>query len=78
FFEYWYFVRIYINNIIVFSKTVKEYFKYLRIVLGIINKYYIYISINKSFVKYPLIKLLSYIVNGEGINRTNNYITTFK
>ncbi|KHE83108.1 hypothetical protein GE21DRAFT_1179383, partial [Neurospora crassa] len=71
-----YFVRVYIDNIIIFSKTAEEYFKYLRIVLSIINKYRIYITINKSFVKYPSVKLLNYIIDREGVNRTNNYITT--
>ncbi|KHE83107.1 hypothetical protein GE21DRAFT_1211934, partial [Neurospora crassa] len=73
-----YFVRMYIDNIIIFNKTAKEYFKYLRIVLGIINKYCIYINIDKSFVGYPLVKLFNYIVDREGVSRTNNCIIIFK
>ncbi|KHE79274.1 hypothetical protein GE21DRAFT_1221310, partial [Neurospora crassa] len=78
FFKYWYFIRTYINNIIIFNKTAEEYFKYFRVVLGIINKYCIYISINKFFIGYPSVKLFNYIVDREGVSCINNYITTFK
>ncbi|KHE78858.1 hypothetical protein GE21DRAFT_1222321, partial [Neurospora crassa] len=78
FFEYQYFVRVYINDIIIFSKTAEEHFEYFRIVLSIIDKYYIYIGADKSFIEYPLVKLLNYIIDRKGVNRINNRITTFK
>ncbi|KAL0472669.1 hypothetical protein QR685DRAFT_437796, partial [Neurospora intermedia] len=73
-----YFVRTYIDNIIIFSKTAEKYFEYHRIILSIINKYYIYIGADKSFIEYPLVKLFAYIMDRKGINYINNYIITVK
>ncbi|KAK3396931.1 hypothetical protein B0T20DRAFT_356848, partial [Sordaria brevicollis] len=72
FFEYYYFVYVYINDIIIFNKSEKEYLTYLQIVFNIINEYYIYIGANKSFIKYLSIKFLKYIINKEGISKINN------
>ncbi|AEO59062.1 hypothetical protein MYCTH_2064786, partial [Thermothelomyces thermophilus ATCC 42464] len=78
FLKYYYFVRAYINNIIIFSKTEEEYLEYLRTIHEILDKAYIYISATKSFVRYLAIRLLRYIVNGEGITKTDNRIAIFK
>lgn len=69
---------MYINNIIIFNKTAKVYFKDFQIVFNIIGKYRIYIGADKLFVGYLSVKLLNYIVNKKAINRINNRITTFK
>ncbi|AEO58535.1 hypothetical protein MYCTH_2064750, partial [Thermothelomyces thermophilus ATCC 42464] len=78
FLKYRYFVKVYIDNIIIFSKTEKEYLKYLYIIYKILDKAYIYINTTKSFIGYLAIKLLRYIINGKGITKTDDYITTFK
>ncbi|AEO54378.1 hypothetical protein MYCTH_2050974, partial [Thermothelomyces thermophilus ATCC 42464] len=72
------FVRAYINNIIIFSKTEEEYLEHLHTIYKILNKAYIYISAAKSFIGYPAVRLLRYIVNGEGITKTDDRIAAFK
>ncbi|AEO66028.1 uncharacterized protein THITE_2045588, partial [Thermothielavioides terrestris NRRL 8126] len=71
-------VYTYIDDIIIASKKIEEYLKYIKTVLNIFNKIYIYISIKKSFVAYPLVRLLSYIVNSEGVAKIDNRLTIFK
>ncbi|AEO69503.1 uncharacterized protein THITE_2053993, partial [Thermothielavioides terrestris NRRL 8126] len=68
----------YINDIIIASKNIKEYLKYVETVLDILDKVYVYISIEKSFIAYPSVRLLSYIVNSEGVAKTDDRIAIFK
>ncbi|AEO53726.1 hypothetical protein MYCTH_2050101, partial [Thermothelomyces thermophilus ATCC 42464] len=78
FLKYRHFVRVYINDIIIFSKIEEEYLEYLYTVYEISNKAYIYISIAKSFIGYLAIRLLRYVINSKGITKTDNRITAFK
>ncbi|AEO63392.1 uncharacterized protein THITE_2038751, partial [Thermothielavioides terrestris NRRL 8126] len=71
-------VYAYIDDIIIASKNIEEYLKYVETVLDILDKVYIYILVEKSFVAYPSVRLLSYIVNGEGVAKTNDRIAIFK
>ncbi|AEO65289.1 uncharacterized protein THITE_2047525, partial [Thermothielavioides terrestris NRRL 8126] len=71
-------VYIYINDIIIASKNIEEYLKYIKIVLNIFNKVYIYISIEKSFIAYSLIRFLSYIVNSKRVAKIDDRIAIFK
>ncbi|AEO68762.1 uncharacterized protein THITE_2053365, partial [Thermothielavioides terrestris NRRL 8126] len=71
-------IYVYINNIIIASKNIEEYLKYVKTVLNILDKVYIYILVEKSFIAYLLIRLLSYIVNSEGVAKTDNRIAIFK
>ncbi|AEO57335.1 hypothetical protein MYCTH_2061788, partial [Thermothelomyces thermophilus ATCC 42464] len=78
FLKYYHFIRVYINDIIIFSKIEEEYLEYLYTIYKILNKAYIHISITKSFIGYLAIRLLRYIVNGKGITKTDDRITAFK
>ncbi|AEO63341.1 uncharacterized protein THITE_2038289, partial [Thermothielavioides terrestris NRRL 8126] len=71
-------VYTYINNIIIVSKDIEEYLKYIKTVLDILDKIYVYISIEKSFVAYLSMRLLSYIVNSEGVAKIDDRIAIFK
>ncbi|AEO63670.1 uncharacterized protein THITE_2037473, partial [Thermothielavioides terrestris NRRL 8126] len=71
-------VYTYIDNIIIASKNIEEYLKYVKTVLDIFDKVYIYISVEKSFIAYPSMRLLSYIVNGKGVAKTDDRIAIFK
>ncbi|AEO63879.1 uncharacterized protein THITE_2043084, partial [Thermothielavioides terrestris NRRL 8126] len=71
-------IYTYIDDIIITSKNIEVYLKYIKTVLNIFNKVYIYISIEKSFIAYLLVRLLSYIVNSEGVAKTDNRIAIFK
>ena len=78
FFKHRYFVRAYIDDIVVFSSSPKEHLKHLKIVLEIIDKARLHISTPKSFAGYPTVRLLGYIVNGEGTAKTDDRIAAFK
>ncbi|AEO65302.1 uncharacterized protein THITE_2046114, partial [Thermothielavioides terrestris NRRL 8126] len=56
----------------------KEYLKYIKIVLDILDKVYVYISVEKSFIAYLLVRLLGYIVNSEGVAKIDDRIAIFK
>ncbi|AEO68778.1 uncharacterized protein THITE_2052550, partial [Thermothielavioides terrestris NRRL 8126] len=71
-------VYVYIDNIIIASKNIEEYLKYVETVLDIFDKVYVYILVEKSFVAYLSVRLLSYIVNGEGVAKTDDRIAIFK
>ncbi|AEO71270.1 uncharacterized protein THITE_2059344, partial [Thermothielavioides terrestris NRRL 8126] len=71
-------VYVYINDIIIASKSIEEHLKYVEMVLNILDKVYIYISVEKSFVAYPSMRLLGYIVNGEGVAKIDDKIAIFK
>ncbi|AEO58554.1 hypothetical protein MYCTH_2063115, partial [Thermothelomyces thermophilus ATCC 42464] len=78
FLKYYHFIKVYINNIIIFGKIKEEYPKYLYIIYRILNKAYIHISTIKFFIRYLAIRLLRYIVNGKGIIKTDDHIAAFK
>ncbi|OIW30876.1 hypothetical protein CONLIGDRAFT_573781, partial [Coniochaeta ligniaria NRRL 30616] len=78
FFSYRNFVRVYINNIVIFSKNINKYYRYVKTVLRILDENRISIALNKLFVAYLVIRLLSYEVNGDGITKTNDRIEAFK
>ncbi|AEO67521.1 uncharacterized protein THITE_2051073, partial [Thermothielavioides terrestris NRRL 8126] len=71
-------IYAYIDDIIIVNKNIEEYLKYIKIVLDILDKVYVYISIEKSFVAYLLVRLLSYIVNGKGVAKIDDRIAIFK
>ncbi|AEO63325.1 uncharacterized protein THITE_2041727, partial [Thermothielavioides terrestris NRRL 8126] len=71
-------VYTYINDIIIASKNIEEYLKYVETVLNILDKVYIHISIEKFFVIYPSVRLLSYMVNSEEVAKTDDRIAIFK
>ncbi|AEO67089.1 uncharacterized protein THITE_2048464, partial [Thermothielavioides terrestris NRRL 8126] len=71
-------IYAYINNIIIVSKNIEKYLKYIKTVLDILDKVYVYISIEKSFIAYPSMRLLSYIVNSERVAKMDDRIAIFK
>ncbi|AEO69169.1 uncharacterized protein THITE_2054697, partial [Thermothielavioides terrestris NRRL 8126] len=71
-------VYAYIDDIIIANKNIEEYLKYIKTVFDILDKVYIYILVEKSFVAYLSIRLLSYIVNSEGVAKIDDRIAIFK
>jgi hypothetical protein len=76
--NYKHFVKAYINDITIFSKTAEEYLEHLAIVLDTLDRARVYILVPKSFAGYLVVRLLGYIVNGEGIIKTDDRIAAFK
>ncbi|AEO66200.1 uncharacterized protein THITE_2045454, partial [Thermothielavioides terrestris NRRL 8126] len=71
-------VYTYINDIIIASKNIEEYLKYIETVFDILDKVYIYILVEKSFIAYLSMRLLSYIVNSERVAKIDDRIAIFK
>ncbi|AEO63339.1 uncharacterized protein THITE_2038933, partial [Thermothielavioides terrestris NRRL 8126] len=71
-------VYVYIDDIIIVNKNIEEHLKYIEIVLDILDKACVYISVEKSFVAYLSVRLLSYMVNGEGVAKIDDRIAVFK
>lgn len=57
------FCRAFINNIVVYSDSVEEHKAHLREIFKLFQSKNITISLNKSFLGYPSVKLLGFIVN---------------
>jgi len=53
------FARIYVNNIVIFSKTLNKHVKHLYIVFGLLNSKRVTLSTKKSYLEYSIVTLLS-------------------
>ena len=62
-------MHIYIDDIVIFSNTFKEYLEYLEVILKLLNKNQLKITTNKSFIGYNAVKLLRYIIDGDSLRR---------
>ena len=57
------YARAYIDDVIIFSPTLKDHVKHLRAVFDLFAKYNIAINPKKAFIGYPSVKLLGQKVN---------------
>jgi hypothetical protein len=71
-------VRVYIDDIIVFSDNLEDHLDHLQIVLNILEKNRVKIAAKKSFIGYPAVQLLGFVVNSEGITNTSDRIKCFQ
>lgn len=78
FFPHREFVRAYIDDIIIFSKTAEEHLQHVATVFDLLDKNRVHISPLKSFVAYPSVRLLGYNVDGKGVSKTDDRINAFK
>ena len=78
FFAYRRFIRIYINDIIVFSTNAEKHMEYLYVVLGILDKVRVHINAEKIFVDFLAVCLFGYNVDGNGIFKIDDRINIFK
>jgi hypothetical protein len=60
------FARAYIDDIVIFSKTLDNHVDYLDKVFGTLDALDVTISPKKSYVRYPSVTLLGYRVNSFG------------
>jgi len=61
------FVRVYLDDIIVFSESIEEHLEHLEVVLDRISKYNLKIKIAKCHFLQPEIELLGHLVSAEGV-----------
>ena len=52
------FIKIYVDDIVIFNKTLKKHLTYLRKMFQLLNFYNIRLSLKKSFLKYFIVVLL--------------------
>ena len=57
------YVKAYVDDIVIFSKTLNEHLAHLRIIFKLLNIKDVILSIKKSFIDYSTITLLSQQIN---------------
>ncbi len=53
------YIRIYVNNIVIFFNMLKEHLKHLYNIFDILDKMKIYLSLKKFYLTYLFIQLLN-------------------
>ena len=57
------FFKIYINNIIIFNKSLKEYIQHLHTIFDLLNEKSVIFSLKKFFLNYSTVILLNQKIN---------------
>lgn len=63
-YNYWRFVKVFIDDIVIYLDIETEHLKHLRYVLTLLSKINLSLSIKKSFLEYSLVELLGHRVDG--------------
>lgn len=64
------FSRAYVDDIVIFSHTAKEYAKHLHEVFDVLDENNVSIKPSKAFIEYPIVSLLEQKVNSLGLATT--------
>lgn len=64
---YRHFCRAYVDDIVIFSSTLKDHLEHLRLVFSALSKMNIHLSPRKSFLGYPSVQLLGQKVDALGL-----------
>ena len=75
---YKYFVKYYINNVIIFFKIIKKYFEYFRIIFRLFAQFKIIFKLKKSFLDYSFIIFLNQKMNNFDLIMTKKKIAIIK
>jgi hypothetical protein len=62
------FVVCYFDNILIFSKTEKDYKKYVQMVIQKLRDTGLYAKLEKYIFHQPQVEFLDYIISGEGLS----------
>jgi hypothetical protein len=73
-----YFVVIYLNNILIYSKPGEDHYAYVRIVIERLRKYKLYTKLSKCFFNIKEVEFLGFIVGSIGVKPDPNKILTIK
>src|SRR5690606_33962782 len=68
------YVMVYIDDIIIFSKTENQHFKHIQEVFKILNKNKLHIKLEKCHLFKKELKYLGHIINAEGVRPDPKYI----
>jgi len=72
------FVRCFIDDIVIFSKTAAEHILHLRQILALFAEMRLWLSADKSFLAYPSVELLGHRVNGLGMTTTAQKVAAIR
>src|SRR5271163_2236142 len=73
-----YFIVVYLNNILIYSKLGEDYYTYIRIVIERLRKHKLYIKLSKCFFNINKIEFLRFIMDSIGVKPDLNRILTIK
>jgi hypothetical protein len=73
-----YFVVIYLNNILIYSKLGEDYYAYVRIVIERLRKHKLYTKLSKCFFNIEEVEFLGFIIGSIGVKPDPNRILTIK
>jgi hypothetical protein len=73
-----YFVVIYLNNILIYSKPGEDHYAYVRIVIERLRKHKLYIKLSKYFFDVEEVEFLGFIMGSIGVKLDPNRILTIK
>ncbi|GKF42052.1 putative reverse transcriptase domain-containing protein, partial [Tanacetum coccineum] len=72
------FVIMFINDILIYSKTQKEHVEHIRLVLGLLKKEKLYAKFSKCEFWLKEVQFLGHVINGNGIHVDPNKIEAVK
>jgi hypothetical protein len=73
-----YFIGIYLNNILIYSKLREDYYAYIRIVIERLRKYKLYTKLSKCFFNIKEVEFLGFIIGFIEIKLDLNKILIIK
>jgi hypothetical protein len=73
-----YFVVVYLDDILIYSKPGEDYYAYIRIVIERLRKYKLYTKLSKCFFDVKEVEFLGFIVGSIGVKPDPNRILTIK
>jgi hypothetical protein len=73
-----YFVVIYLNNILIYSKPGEDYYAYIRIVIERLRKHKLYAKLSKCFFNVEEVEFLGFIIGSIRVKPDPNRILTIK
>jgi hypothetical protein len=73
-----YFMVIYLNNILIYSKPGEDHYAYVRIVIERLRKYKLYTKLSKCFFNVEEVEFLGFIMGSIGVKPDPNRILTIE
>jgi hypothetical protein len=71
-------VVIYLNNILIYSKSREDHYTYIRIVIKRLRKYKLYTKLSKYFFNIKEVEFLGFIMGSIRVKLDPNKILTIK